>query len=285
MTISTDARKTGVAVQDQDAATLASTGQQASYGFSVAGATATTSVTAAGSTNTKGSYTQIVDICPFDTAGVFVQLRHNSADARLSLDLAIGGAGQESVVIPDLWHERASFMSNIYLPWRILKGQRVAARCQSQTANTVTKLGLVLVAGRPYIPRGLDRAQSYGFTAASTQGVLFDAGAVANTVSAWQDICVSATDPIKFMYPQLFRNGTPGASVDLVVYWGLWNGSSYDLMFYEHIRNSNASYPVPNLSGPYPVNLPAGSRIGAAVQSSGTDAGGRTLAVGLITMG
>ncbi len=101
--------------------------------------------------NTKGAYTQITASTTADLTGfmmVFDSLNNSAgtnAGSQWLVDLAIGGAGSEQVIIPNLYAVGlyASFASVVYpqavpyLPIPIRAGTRIACRAQCST-NLVT---------------------------------------------------------------------------------------------------------------------------------------------------
>jgi len=93
-----------------------------------------------GAVNTKGSYVALVAATAFTTRWVIITMGNGTAGASFATDVAIGGAGSEQVVIPNLFtdHSNPSALASWLLPWSIPKGTRVSARCAS-TAGTVTQ--------------------------------------------------------------------------------------------------------------------------------------------------
>jgi hypothetical protein len=115
-----------------------------SIGFDATNAIGTT-ITASGSINTKGSYVQLVASTAKDYCGFYIIPDCNSVSTatHLLIDIAIGGAGSELVIVPNWWQAplldkmRASF-----IPIRIPSGTRIAARSQSATASQQIGLSL-----------------------------------------------------------------------------------------------------------------------------------------------
>lgn len=158
-------------------------------------------VTAAGSTNTKGSYTELVSATGFDSTmiEITVQVMTASATAPLYLlDIATGGAGSETVVIPNLLVEKesASASSGVngaryVLPLAVANGTRVAARCQSTTAGAVMQVVITLwtAGGCP----GITSFTNAGANTSTSGGVQIDPGGSANTKGAYAQLTASTT--------------------------------------------------------------------------------------------
>jgi hypothetical protein len=104
-----------------------------------------TVITAAGSTNTKGSYTQLVASTAKDYAGLFIipDVGATSTATGLLLDIAIGAGGSEQIIIPNWYqHPFLDKMASGFVPVRIPAGTRVAVRCQSATASQTIGISL-----------------------------------------------------------------------------------------------------------------------------------------------
>ena len=91
----------------------------------------------------KGSYTEVFAALSNDTYGLMV-LVHNSrtsaANRQIVLDIAIGAAGSEQVILPDLLVSNASLINGTggvwyYFPIFVPAGTRVAARAQSNSTT------------------------------------------------------------------------------------------------------------------------------------------------------
>lgn len=123
-----------------------------SIGF-VSGSTTGTTVTASASTNTKGSYAQLVASTTRDYIGLFgafdtggtTTAHHNL------LDIAIGASGSEQVIIPNFpaVSSAQGLSANLFSPENIPftpilipAGTRIAARMQSNVASSAMHVTL-----------------------------------------------------------------------------------------------------------------------------------------------
>lgn len=114
------------------------------YGFTAA-TTLGTTVDPGGTANTKGAYSQITTATTRDHYGVMFALDrqgHAALAATLLVDLSIGAAASEIVIVPNmLWIAQSSGNPvpsvTPVIPFHIPSGSRVAIRAQS-SANTVT---------------------------------------------------------------------------------------------------------------------------------------------------
>lgn len=122
------------------------------YGFNSATILGT-AVDAGGSANTKGAYAQIISSTVADIAGIFVIFDNqnngsgSSNASTLLIDIAVGGAGSEVVIVPNivlsvfLAGSAAIFGGFMpYMPVQIPAGSRIAMRCQSSTNTSPDRI-------------------------------------------------------------------------------------------------------------------------------------------------
>jgi len=115
-----------------------------SFGFDSVNAAAV-DVDPGGTVNTKGSWTQLIASAARDYLGLMIAPGENSTNntnpsgTPIYIDIGIGGAGSELVIIPNRGFSNVGSNTEHYapfLPIRIPAGTRVAARCASGS-NTV----------------------------------------------------------------------------------------------------------------------------------------------------
>lgn len=114
-----------------------------------------TAVDAGGSTHTKGAWAELTSSVTrdFHQCVICVGNRNNAANTQqnILLDLGVGGAGSETVVVPDLYfrgrdqEEVVPKMS--WVPLTVRAGQRLAARIQSSTNDATDRVIDVVVIG------------------------------------------------------------------------------------------------------------------------------------------
>lgn len=127
---------------------------QAAFSSETCGATTSTSrgttITASGSANTKGSYTQLLASTAKRSTKMLVILgRVSSSNNGYLVDIATGGAGAEVVQVPNLpfeWGDAKTlvgYLIDIVIP----AGSRIAARCQSATGSATIDVEVILFEG------------------------------------------------------------------------------------------------------------------------------------------
>lgn len=108
-----------------------------------------TSVDPGGSANTKGAWSEISSSCPIDVQWLIVCItnQNNSATTTtvFAIDIGVGGAGSEVVIIPDLFSVVDSGIDTpepqyYSIPVQIPAGSRVAARAQCGITDATDRL-------------------------------------------------------------------------------------------------------------------------------------------------
>ncbi len=147
-------------------------------------------ITASGTANTMGSYTELVASTAFDATWLYVMLGTNASstvDSSMLVDIGIGAASSEQVLAPTLMAGGAAswagdspmiYAFNVFVP----AGSRLSARCQSATASR-TILANVWIGGGSRIPGRWvgSRITAYGINTAASRGTLITPG----TTPSW----------------------------------------------------------------------------------------------------
>jgi hypothetical protein len=257
------------------------------------GSTYYTQVDTANAANTKGNYTQIIASTPCDCFLV-LQITRFANVGDFLIDIAVGGAGSESIIVSDILFSRANalqfgLVQSIPIPKLIPSGTRVSIRCQSTRASTnsiylnicCNCLGNILYTDlNPKIT-------TYGSNTADSGGTGLDPGGVANTKSAWVEISSSLTFETSGLFLGIgSRNNattsTCSWSLDLAV-----GGAGSEQIIISSIIitiHGNNNLINPGISDIYWVSIPAGTRLAARVQSNITDASDRLIDIIVYTI-
>lgn len=220
-------------------------------------------VTASGSSNTKGSYTQLVAALSRTAIGILLQFRGNSAAYTL-FDIAIGGAGSEQVVVPNL-PGSVSLASNgdtcVSIPIYIPAGSRVSARMQAgvggntlvMKAHFITDNFCGMQAPQRWVNWGADLATSHGTAVVSSGSV--------NTKGSWVQLVAASEITTKWLIVAPQITGTArNFAVDIGV-----GGAGSEQVILSNLKYVNASLGI--LIGPFPFSIPAGSRVAVRAAS------------------
>lgn len=168
-----------------------------------------------GASNTKGSWVTLVSATDRDWYGFGLAVCGNATtaagtDSGALLDIGIGGAGSEVVLLPDYLvggriGNTSAFLTlpsgypPIFIPLFIPKGTRIAARCAGVTASIVRGVALSGVSGASVPAAIFSGCDTYGVTAASSKGTNLASNASANTFGTWTSIGSTTTRDYKGM--------------------------------------------------------------------------------------
>jgi len=106
-----------------------------------------TTITAGASAHTKGSWTQLLASTTGRVVAIAIHTRGGATDVRYLVDIGIGAAGSETVLVADLGCESSgAWIPSMFLVLIVVApGTRIAARCQASTASSTINYGLILM--------------------------------------------------------------------------------------------------------------------------------------------
>jgi hypothetical protein len=206
------------------------------------------------------------------------------------IDIAVGPAGSEIVLIPDLLvssdlYETAP-VSLLRLACAIPAGSRISFRAQCTGTSQPITIQVSLV-GSNFL--GWPQCQAYttyGANAVDSGATSVDPGGTANVKGAWVEMTASTTRDIgAIVIAAGQRNGGGPYQWDIDVGVGA-AGSEVVLIPDVQFENlSNSPIPKPRWWGPFPVTVPAGTRLAVRMKCSVNTATKRLLDIELLTMG
>lgn len=232
-----------------------------------------------GTTNTKGSYTQLVASTTRDTDYILLSASNSPSNGfRLSIDLAVGGAGSEQIILPDfVVSSGINSVNQVAIPISIPAGTRLSARCQSSAATDQVSVNVVLCAGsmdfQPY-----DMVDTYGFTSGSTTGVTVDPGGTINTKGSYTQIVASTTrDHMGLFFIVDAGTRTVGVGQNWLIDVAVGAAASEQVLIPNIMmaETGSAMVDTPSVWGPYPVQVPAGTRLSVRAQCTENTAASR----------
>lgn len=241
-----------------------------------------TAVTASASVNTKGSYAAVVASTAVDCDGFLVTFAGQTSNVRVLVDIAVGGAGSEQVIVANLvWSANQNLTQTFYVPVSLPAGTRISARCQSSTGSVVAAVSVTLVKGGWRTPPSGSRVVTWGADTTDSGGTALDAGAAANTFGTIVQLSASTTADVFAVAVQVAANAnttpTAGSFVVRVMVGG--SGSEVPVVDVGFRAAATADSYGPGPDFWFPCSIPAGSRVSARVMSTVTDATDRVLDV------
>lgn len=166
-----------------------------------------TLVTASGSIHTKGSYSELITSTAYASYGISICVSNTAVASTRSgvlCDIAIGGAGSETIIINNLMAGNQGTTggaqgagSMYFFPIYIPAATRISARCQAFTASDTVNIG-VWLHQNPIGPGGWygTRVTTYGADTATSSGVSISPGNGSYTTGT---IIASSTNPVKYL--------------------------------------------------------------------------------------
>jgi hypothetical protein len=245
------------------------------------------SCTASATPHTKGAWTQAEAAIPDGVKGlhcVFYSTAAAAANSATLLDIGIGAASSEVVVVADLNvgykinPSQASWYQ--YIPLRLPNGVRLATRCQSATASKVPSIHFGWELDEGILPcRSFGAVDTMGADTATSRGVVLTPNATINTPGAWTQVIASTARAYHALGAMV---GGAGETVLVAQTWMMdigIGGAGSEVVLIPNIPLRNLStaeemgqYKMPGMEWLCDVNVPAGSRLSARVNSGVTGA-------------
>jgi hypothetical protein len=241
------------------------------------------SMTTPSTANVLTAWQEITPSTAHDTSWVMIRgFSWGIAGQEATLDIGVGAAGSEKVLIPNLLFFRSQgLLTTAYmLPVAVPQGSRITARWRSQTTSAGLTFSIYLV-GAGFVPSAsFSTVRSWGNVA--NYGTTVDPGATANTLGVWEEMVASTEMDCRALCIGI---GNAGNTTRLAARWDyllLGVGAAGQEKVVIEIRNlcdanTGEDAPQPASIPIYPVNIPRGSRIAIRTQCTITDATDRLL--------
>lgn len=235
---------------------------------------------ASGAAHTKSGYTQLIASTPYDFDYLMIGsvLRDNSGASTWAFDIAIGGAGSELILVPDLVLSTDSRWSQkrVGLPLKIPAGSRISARFQSTATGGTSFIDVqgFTCSGLPHVS-GFD---ALGFTAASTTGAVMPYAGSQNTKGSYIQVIASTTRDYKGFFAA-FDNNPANHNGGVFMLADIAIGAAAS----EIVLVPNIALRVGDVEPQHlpflPIHIPAGTRIAARSQQENTNSQGSGIVI------
>lgn len=246
----------------------------------VAAASTGVVVASSASINTKGTWVELTAATARHGIGILVNLRRgHTAVADFLVDIGIGAAAAEIVIVPNLKADSGTNTltrsAPLWIPIGIPAGTRISARCQSTISAAASRVQVTVVYGSMLTAPPLTRVTDYGTNTADSGAVSVDPGGSINTKGSWTQITASTTSPMRNLIVGIgnVANSTRTA-YDWLLDIGIGgSGSEIVILGDQHLEaHTSDDLMGPTFIGPIPCSIPAGTRLAARSQCSGADA-------------
>jgi hypothetical protein len=243
-----------------------------------------TAITAGSTANTKGSYTTL-GTTSFNYDGIWVSLTNvqGGTAQRGRIDIAVNNGGSDQIVCEDLYFDGSlggSYYNTpsdgpSFLPVKIPKGGIVKARAQSSGTSGTFAVTVQGVSGDGRMIRGARalKAATDWTNTDPANGVV----ASGTSLSGWSQVQASTPNRFSALYVAASSKGSPPTLINFLVDIG-WGGSGSERVLFSVTGTSYTSVTQTGLyggpHGPWPCDMPAGTRLAARVQSAYAGASG-----------
>lgn len=244
-------------------------------------------ITSGNPANTKGSYVTLVNGTT-TTAGSWVYLNGSTnasgLDTSAVLDIAIGGAGSETIVAPDLLFGFRP-VRGLLLPLHVPAGATVRARLACAVASlTATTWSMDVYGGEP--DSGLStpgRITGYGVTPASCAGTTITPSATTNTKGSYAQLTATTTSPIHALLVMVQGSSASiSGNVQYNIDVAVGGSGSETPVIRDHLVEVNASeqaIPYAPEFVPLSLSIPSGVRLAARCSANSSSSAAIEVAV------
>lgn len=229
-----------------------------------------------GGVNTKGAYSTLVASTEFDINLLVFSNDYSPYTCDYLIDIAIGAAGAEQVIIGNLIHSTVldEFYDSapFYAPIKIPAGSRLSARSQCSTATQTSYIFCNLYQSS-LIPT-FGAIDTYGANLGDSGGTQLAGGSVAWAKGSYVEITSSTVRSIKGI---IVGSGnilnTTRASTSFFVDIAIGTTNNEVIVAQDiHFSSTYGMSMLPRYLSLIPVNIPLGARISARVNCGTTDA-------------
>lgn len=237
--------------------------------------------------NTKGTWYELFASTSFRAYGLSVQFMAYD-NAEFLFDIAVGPTSSEVIILENVLFTCRKTGVNAFemiFPITVPEGSKLSARVQSAGTSDVQEWMTVQLISAPFLMGvALGRATTYGADVSDSGGVTIDPGSTANTKGVWFPIGTLDNKMRAFSLHIGSNNNAALAAARFLIDVGIGSGGSEivllpDLGMQTNIT-SDSWYPAQ--FGPFPVNIPAGTRLSVRAQSSTTSSVDRLFDVAII---
>jgi hypothetical protein len=237
-------------------------------------------VTGSATLNTKGAYTQLTAATAREAQGFYLHIGSDFNVGDCLFDVAVGAAGSEQVIVSNIKFSRPNdtYSAWYYFPVRIPAGSRVACRIQATSASIQVWPNIYLLPSSPMWPAGFGRCTTYGANTATSGGTSVDGGGTINTKGAYSQIVAATTSPMRAFAVGIgpandFARVVAAFSFDIAI--GAAASEQIILADMTVFQAQSADHiPVMQI-GPFPCDIPTGTRLAARCSASTITAGDR----------
>lgn len=243
-------------------------------------------VTASGSSNTKGSWVELISAASFDAnyVGIWIPAL-STGGVSYALDVGTGASGSETVLVPNVSFSGDGTSScgvdfGVF-PCAIASGTRVSGRLQCSTGGDSASVSITLIDAAT-VP-GISTWNTYGVDTSTSLATQIDPGGTIGNKGSWVELTSSTSALTQFVVIMIsMANNAPSNarwSIDIGT-----GGSGSETVLIPDLRmiaTASATLLNPN-SYQMLTYIPMGTRLSARCSCTITDATDRKIRVAIL---
>lgn len=234
----------------------------------------TVTVTASGTTHTKGAWIEVVASTAYTANRLTLQFGANQVTNNNSsalLDVGFGAAGSEVVKIANIG-VGFSNGGSMDIPLQIPSGTRIAVRMQSASASkTMTVSALISQTAKTLTINPSSTANTFGANTTTSQGVTFTSAN--GSKGSWAQITADSGSAAKWAHLSFQGNSNNNwQAYNFTIDIGIGAAGSETVLI-PNVRVATSTTETVNWTSAYRqyfVTIPANSRVAVRSQSTGT---------------
>lgn len=234
--------------------------------------------------NVKGTWYNNPTPLAAEAFGFILTMANTQANRDVLFDFAFGGAGAEVVKLANVLYSyipAGNNMPQIVVPLYVPRGTTFSGRAQANVGSSTVDCRIFWIHDNPW-NLVFRNAETWGANTADSGGTSVDPGAVANTKGAWVELTAATARRTRMMNVHIGNQGNSvraDTTTKLDIGVGAAGSEVVVLPDLHAYQSTLDDYMTPPLQGPFPVDIPAGSRIAARSSCGTTDATDRLMDV------
>lgn len=236
-------------------------------------------LTAHASTNTKGSWTELITSTTGDTAWLLIELMVGTANSECLVDIGVGAASSEIVLIPNLACTVATatsfYVATYVFPVQIPAGSRIAARAQSSVTAASLRIAVQTITPGSMGFSGCARHEGAGPDTSTSTVKQIAVGGTAHTDTAFSagELIASTAFDWRWMNVCLtHQKNTAASTASWLVDIGVGASGSESVLLSDLMLWTGTGSDTGSTTLAFPVAIAAGQRIAARARCSITTA-------------
>jgi|GEM_PF-4649786 len=232
----------------------------------------------AGAVNVKGAYAELIAATTQPANMLMLMIGGGTlASVEYLLDLAVGAAAAEVPILTNLQISGAPGTTTsipflfVTVPLTVNAGERLSARIQASTASATARLVVYALQSTFIAPLPMGLCETWGATTATTRGTAMATGQAAHAESAKTPLIASTPYPVSALMLSI-GNQANGVRASANFLHDVFVGAAGSEIAIINDLMVNASSSIdlmhPQLIGPFPVDIPAGTRISVGYRCS-----------------